>query len=1165
MTAPLRTVQDGLKEANKICSLIPQILQVGGGLLPTIRTAFHVLRTEGLRGIKWRIGNVETVRATELSASESTESRFSIVPYYIDPRLDSAAPVSVENVSIAVHWHLYYTEMINEFIGYLSNIPVQYDIYVSVPESLNEKAIQIELTKRLYRAKNVVVERVPNRGRDIAPLIVQFGKRLKKYEIIAHIHTKKSSHNNNLANWCQDIMTKLMGPPESSGGRVAHIITLLQTSAKMIYPEGRTTYIQDRSGWADNYPLAKHVLEKYTKLSILDFPTVEFPEGAMFWARTECLQDLLALPLSYSDFPREPIPEDGTLAHALERLILVFASQQDGQCIRIHERDSIIDYHQYEDQQDFSTGIIHSDIKILSYYLPQFHPIPENDLWHGEGFTEWTKVRAANPLFEGHYQQHIPHPDIGYYLLDSPETLRIQAEMMYKSGVHGQVFYHYWFSGKLILEEPAQLLLKSSDIQMPFCFCWANENWTRRWDGNENEILLGQNYSVQDAQDFIQYLMPFFKDRRYIKIEDRPVLFIYRPSSIPNSKEYLNIWAEECAKAGIERPYVVAVLTRGTTNPKDFGMDAGVERVLHDWTGGAAPEIKNSLHQYWPINGCALSYDDVASFYMGQTETKSFTYFRSTVPIWDNTARYGSEAYLLHGSTPQRFQEWMESSIAYTQSTLPLDRRFLLVNAWNEWAEGAHLEPDSRYGYSYLNSVGRALSGLPYSGEINLSISVPAGTKLHLSFPPIILSQLGKDRVLRQRFFHYLSQSSVFNICSVSINTGDLIKDLPGAVERDSDHADYVLEFRKVAFFDPAVIEKMLQTACASGSTVIPNSYDEENPLIEVSENGSVDPHAAYTAPLVLVSRAGTKSGYKNFRMRTDARCFLAYPSKNPNTEKPTVTTIIRFHKSADLNELKNALFSLQAMRDCLVIPFIAVQDLNEQQMDALANVLSIFSWSPEGEPQVLTYRSHDGKGDLRSKMLNESLKRVKTRYAAFLDFDDLLLPSAYSWLISRLEVTRKAVSFGRVYSTTYDSTTELLICRDRVYTYGSSYMEFSQLNHAPLHSFMLNLDRLDLNHIVYFDDQKFMEDYLLTLQIFTQENSDWDSLKENFYIGDYIHSTNRAHTLAFSDDKERQELLSSAEYMLCEQRIHEIRNAIGSKMTKGDSNNLLPIGATVR
>jgi lipopolysaccharide biosynthesis protein len=1162
-TAPLRHVISIVRKTASVISVLPNIFKWGGGFRYTYQKAARVFRNEGITGVKARVAFLQhqaskapivsnTLAYTEDILEKTSTftidslikpSKLLVVPYYIDPKMDCVDVAYSDEVSIAVHLHLYYLDMLCELAAYLNNIPVQYDLYVSVPESCDVKAIQSEIEDKLRKVKNIVVESVPNRGRDIAPLIIQFGKRLARYEIIAHIHSKKSLHKENMAGWCEEILTKLMGPPGSSGGRIAHLINLLQTTTKIVIPEGSNGYIRDISGWADNYVLARNFLEQYTSFLIKDFPVVEFSEGSMFWARTECLIDFLELPLNYCDFPDEPIAPDGTLAHVLERCILIFASKYSGQFIRIHKGDSIADHqHCEEKQKDYSSLIIHNDIKILSYYLPQFHPIPENDLWHGNGFTEWTKVKAANPLFVGHYQQHIPHEDIGYYLLDSPDVLRQQAELMRQSGVFGQVFYHYWFSGKLILEEPAQLLLNNPDIQMPFCFCWANEHWTRRWDGNEDEILLGQNYSAQDAHDFIHYLIPYFKDSRYIQIEDRPVIFIYRPSSISNSQEYLNIWEKECNEVGIKRPYVVSVLTRGTTSPNDFGMDAGVERVLHDWTGGEVDEMKSSLASYMPINGSVLSYNEVANFYAGQTEAKEFTYFRSLVPIWDNTARYGSEAFLLHGSTPQRFQEWMESTIEYTQKTLPSDRRFVVVNAWNEWAEGAHLEPDTRFGYSYLNSVGRALSGISCEEVINLSCTIPAGLKIHIVFPDFILNELENNCELKERFDFCLSKSSIFNNCSVSINTFNLLKGGVIDVRSDSDHADFILEIRQISYFDSTAIEKMLQTSYATGSTVIPNTYSCDASLVSTSINGSVQSNVAFVAPMLIINKATLVSGFKNFRMRTDAHCYLTHQSLPLNIKRRVVTTIIRYHKTAELNELKKALYCLYAMSDCVVKPFIAAQDLSIQQIHALEALLAEFVWVKGHEPHIQLYKSSDGKGDLRSRMLNESLKMVRTRYAAFLDFDDLLMSHAYQWLISRLESTGKAVSFGRVFDTSFDGKSQRLITRSITYEYGYSYEDFLVTNHAPLHSFMMDIEQLDIKRLTYFDDQRYMEDYFLTLQYFTKDNCDWDSLKENFYIGDYIHSLDREHTLAFSNDEDRQKLLENLEYRKCEQMICEMR-----------------------
>ena len=316
----------------------------------------------------------------------------------------------------------------------------------------------------------------------------------------------------------------------------------------------------------------------------------------------------------------------------------------------------------------------------------------------------------------------------------------------------------------------------------------------------------------------------------------------------------------------------------------------------------------------------------------------------------------------------------------------------------------------------------------------------------------------------------------------VSVHNIDLAKDISVTVKTDAGDADFILEFRKLCFFEATAIEKMLQTACATGASIIANNYDRDIPLIEVTENGSVDEFVAYSTPLLLRPRFAFESGSKNFRMRTDARCFVAGPSIHSNAKKPTVTTIIRFHKTADISELRNAPYCLYAMQDCVVAPLIAAQDLNQLQLESLHNMLNEFIWSQEYFPQICVYESIDGTGDLRSKMLNESLKSVNTRYAAFLDFDDLLMPNAYSWLINRLKNTGKAVTFWRVYSTNFDSRKGLLLNRERAYEYGYSHEGFVSHNHAPLHSFLLDMQKIDLSNIVYFEDQRFIEDYYLTL-----------------------------------------------------------------------------------
>lgn len=1148
VTAPIRLVGKYLRTLKRVIRILPDIAQARGGYRESARLAFRILRSEGMVGVRARILRVErdkaAVQTAEVVALAEDKRAFEIVPYYVDPRLDEQTVPAFPATRVAIHLHLFYQDCLAEFISRFALIPGSFDLFISVPEGVDEGDIVRAVKAELPRVGAVVVEAVPNRGRDLAPLIIQFGKRLAEYEVIGHFHTKKSPHNPLLAGWGAELLNHLLGRPGTTGARLAFFFKELATGTKLIYPEGRLELIKDATGWGDNYSKARSILEQYTDLDISDYPEVEFPEGTMFWARAECLKDFLCLPLQYTDFEEEPIGTDGTLAHALERLVSIFAAQYEGRSLRLHLGDSITDYTAYEAQKDFSADVVHKNVKVLAYYLPQFHPTPENDEWHGKGFTEWTKVTAANPLFEGHYQQHIPHEDIGYYLLDTPETLRKQAENMRQAGVFGQVFYHYWFGGRMILEKPARMLLENKDIQMPFCFCWANENWTRRWDGNESEVLLAQNYSPEDARGFIQYLIPFFRDERYIHVGARPVLFVYRSSSIPEPQVYLDVWKQECLAAGLQPPYVVAVLTRGATDPAEFGMDAGTERVLHDWTAGNAPEIKHRLSPYAPINGSVLHYDDVAD-YCCREQKKDFTYFRNIVPMWDNTARYGSEAYVVHGSSPQRFQQWFEHLLDVTNESLPEDRQFILVNAWNEWAEGAHLEPDNRYGYSYLNSIGRALSGIPYESQLNQGAMLPSELRIHIELPPHLVALLESDAELAGRFIYGLRRALALVQCEITV--GEKASELlPEMALGDAVDAQFTIEFRGVAFFPPSTLSKLLQTAFAEAEAlVIANAYGGDEPLIDIQSNGGAQHDSLYMAPIV-VRPAGVKS-VRKVTVRADTHVFVTRPDSVPAEALPDITTVIRIHHKGEFALLHHALGCLAAMRNCLCTPLITAQDFSDEQKVQLERMLEDYQWRTGCAPRVMHFHSAGGAQDLRSKMLNEGLLAIRTRYGAFLDYDDLLMNHAYDWLFQRLQQSGKAVAFGRVFATSYESGTGRFLKRSTVYEYGVGYDEFVAMNHAPLHSFLLDLEQLDLSGLEYYDEHKYMEDYYLTLQLFKQNNADWDSLSVKKYIGDYIYSIDRQHTLAFSSDEERKAILRDPVYQICEKRIQQMRRKINS------------------
>ncbi|MDP3414621.1 glycoside hydrolase family 99-like domain-containing protein [Falsiroseomonas sp.] len=1059
-----------------------------------------------------------------------------VVPYYLDPNRRQNPPIP--SLRIAVHLHLYYEDMVEQSIGYLKNIPVEFDLYVSVPVGREVAGTRQRLADALPFASMIHLEQVPNRGRDIAPLIVQFGQRLLEYDIVAHFHTKKSPHNSGLAAWYENIMDALCG----SESIVAQILDLFARDAKTVYPAGNQLRVWDVTGWSANVPVLERFLEKHGLGKAQDYPYTEFPQGMMFWATSRSLRPFLQLPLSYEDFPDEPIPPDGTLAHTLERLLLLLAQAEPGRNYRIEtpalSREPV-DW--VEARHDFSASLVHDTVKVLAYYLPQFHATPENSAWHGEGFTEWHKVRGAYPLFQGHYQQHVPHPDVGYYHLDAPDQLRKQAEMMRQAGVHGMIFYHYWFTGRLILEKPAQMLLASPDVQMPFCFCWANENWTRRWDGNEREILLKQTYSQEDAIEFIRYLIPFFRDERYIKVEGRPVLFVYRPSSIEAKYDYIGLWRSECEAAGLPAPYVVAVLTRGATSPQAHGMDAGAERVLHDWLGPHARDIRGALRPYWPLNGGVLDYREVAEHYMQKTPVRDFTMFRSLVPVWDNAARYASDAILLHNFTPEAMQRWVEHLIHDAEQNLPPDRRFVIVNAWNEWAEGAHLEPDLRFGYAYLNAIGRAISGHRF--DLLDYVQVRGDTVLRLQIDTAAAERLKAAPEARRRFIHCLASSAILGRCRLLLRDSLLATELRALglnCELDGlTEPHFTLTFSDLYLFPALTLERMLQMALRHPGNAICASPRNDATFLHDSnwQNG----HIPYSARTGMVLQPPGPIGYK---ICAQAPCFKL--GTNIVAVADRVSTVIRYHAHAERALLMNALLSLLSQEGCNVRACIGVQDMQDSELADLRRAVEALPWAADCQPVFRAFHSNADAPDLRSEMLNEMLRVAGPDYVAFLDYDDIMFPHAYGTLLRRLRETQKNATFARVYSTKLDHERGLVLQRDAVFTHGRNYQDFLITNHAPIHSFMLDMRKIDASTIEYFSDMKFMEDYYLTLQIFSAEGSDWDSLRQNVFIGDYIYlHGGKSNTLAIDDAERRRESITGVDYRLSETRIAKLKRQI--------------------
>jgi lipopolysaccharide biosynthesis protein len=369
--------------------------------------------------------------------------------------------------------------------------------------------------------------------------------------------------------------------------------------------------------------------------------------------------------------------------------------------------------------------------RAIAFYLPQFHPIPENDQWWGRGFTEWTNVSKAVPQFVGHYQPRLPG-ELGFYDLRVVDVMRRQAELAKLYGLAGFCFYYYWFDGRRLLERPLQQLL-DSDIDLPFCICWANENWTRRWDGMDQDILIAQHYSPEDDLAFIRSLIPMLLDPRYIRVDGRPLIVLYRPSLLPDAAATLNRWRDHCHLVGVGEIFL-CMAQFDQLDPRPDGFDAAVEFPPHK-LGHGIPPINDDLEIVNPnYEGYIIDYENIVNR-ANQEPHPSFPMIRGVFPSWDNEARKPGRGYTAANATPSKYRAWLRSAVSYAQKNPIRGERLVFINAWNEWAEGAYLEPDRRYGYAYLNATRQALQ-LPTTYGIKPSNTILV--VIHAFYPDLL-------------------------------------------------------------------------------------------------------------------------------------------------------------------------------------------------------------------------------------------------------------------------------------------------------------------------------------------------------------------------------------------------------------------------------------------
>lgn len=354
--------------------------------------------------------------------------------------------------------------------------------------------------------------------------------------------------------------------------------------------------------------------------------------------------------------------------------------------------------------------------RLLAYYLPQFHAIAENDAWWGTGFTEWTNLGRGVPRFAGHYQPRIPR-DLGHYTLGGPdagrEVMRRQIAMARGGGVGGWIFYWYWFNGHRLLEKPVEAFLADRSLDMPFALMWANENWTRRWDGAANDVLMSQDYRPEEEEALIAELARHFKDPRYIRAAGRPLLMMYRAGLVPETRKAVAAWRRRFRDAHGEDPVFVMAQSFEDEDPRPLGFDAAIEFPPHKLAKRTAP-ISASLDYLDPdFTGTVFSFDEVVHASL-EEPAPDYPLIKCAVPGWDNDPRkQGSGTVVIHGARPASYEAWLAELVERAVRTPFLGEPIVCVNAWNEWCEGAYLEPDLHFGAAFLNATARAMVGRP--------------------------------------------------------------------------------------------------------------------------------------------------------------------------------------------------------------------------------------------------------------------------------------------------------------------------------------------------------------------------------------------------------------------------------------------------------------------
>ena len=589
------------------------------------------------------------------------------------------------HVRIAVVVHLADPRLWSGVCRSLTNIVEGFDLFVTLTKDTGGAS---DLIRESFPAAQIL-EFEP-RGRDIYPLVALINSGvLSQYDVVCKLHANEEG-------WDQGIV----GDPV----RVEAVLAAFDADPNLGIVGEASSVDQERPVGNDRTRLRQFCAQ----MGIYRGDAVDQLSGIpqSCWIRPFLLRILGSLNLTASAFGSVECPGDDTTASAVERLLVVLCRDSG---MRLMELDALAAAPQLGPPTTSAPRI-----SVVAFYLPQFHPIPENDAWWGAGFTEWTKVTRARPQFSGHRQPRLP-ADLGYYDLRLPEIRDAQAGLAHQYGLAAFCYYYYWFDGQKLLHRPLEEILAAGTPDFPFLLMWANEPWTRAWDGRSRDILMPQEYVGNWVRNLARDVAPALLDPRYFRFQGAPVFVVYRLKPIPDPFGAFREFRAALTELGIARIHLVGSWPHFPgdeplpSDPVSLGLDAYVEFQPRGLTSyrrrnlelaATNPRFIGNLYDYETAVDSALNMLDEPVVGMRH---------RGVTMGWDNTPRRGSSGTLYHGATPANFRRWLRGVVEHELMTEGPPERLIFINAWNEWAEGTYLEPDEDFGRGWLEAVASAL------------------------------------------------------------------------------------------------------------------------------------------------------------------------------------------------------------------------------------------------------------------------------------------------------------------------------------------------------------------------------------------------------------------------------------------------------------------------